>query len=90
MQSIKINSYIGSDGILHINVPVGLTNQNVEVMLMYQPVESDDNGNKGQTLDELGWSLNFFEKRFGAWQGEPLVREPQGKPQERNWDDLFT
>lgn len=28
--------------------------------------------------------------QFGAWQGESLVRESQGTPQERNWDDLFT
>jgi hypothetical protein len=90
MQSIKINSFIGLDGILHLNVPVGLTNQNVEIMLIYQPVESDNNENKAATLDELGWSPDFFEKTFGAWQGEPLVRESQGKPQERDWDDLFT
>lgn len=84
MQSIKINSYIGSDGMLHVDVPVGLTNQNVEVMVIYQPIDSHNNDNQAKCVDELGWSPDFFEKTFGAWQGEPLVRESQGKPQERN------
>lgn len=28
--------------------------------------------------DETGWPIGFFERTSGAWQGEPLVREPQG------------
>lgn len=52
MQSIKINSYIGSDGMLHVDVPVGLTNQNVEVMVIYQPIDSHDNDNKAKTVDD--------------------------------------
>ncbi|MGJ3247459.1 MAG: hypothetical protein ACFE0I_15475 [Elainellaceae cyanobacterium] len=29
--------------------------------------------------DSLGWSTRFFERTAGAWQGEPLVRPPQGE-----------
>lgn len=29
------------------------------------------------------WSPHFFEQTWGAWQGEPLVREPQPEYQER-------
>lgn len=54
MQSIKINSYIGSDGMLHLDVPVGLTNQNVEIMVIYQPIDSHVHDNKAKSVDELG------------------------------------
>ena len=34
---------------------------------------------------QLGWSVDFFERTAGVWQGE-LVREPQGEFEQRNWD----
>ncbi len=34
--------------------------------------------------EELGWPPGFFERTAGAWQGEPLVREPQGKYEDRD------
>ena len=27
---------------------------------------------------DAGWPIRFFERTAGAWQGESLVREPQG------------
>lgn len=41
-----------------------------------------------KTPEELGWSPGFFERTAGCFEGEPLVRYPQGEPEERNWDDL--
>ncbi|GAB1538220.1 hypothetical protein NUACC21_08780 [Scytonema sp. NUACC21] len=86
MRSIKIRSHVGADGMLHLNIPLGLTDRDVEIMVIYQPLETES---KTKTPQELGWAPGFFENTFGAWEGEPLVREPQGEPQERNWDDLF-
>jgi hypothetical protein len=34
--------------------------------------------------EELGWSSGFFEKTYGAWQGEPLNRGDQGSLVERD------
>lgn len=34
-------------------------------------------------VQEEGWLPNFFEEVIGGWEGEPLVREPQAKDQER-------
>jgi hypothetical protein len=30
-----------------------------------------------------GWPTRFFEEVVGGWQGEPLVRHPQGRYEER-------
>ncbi len=86
MQSITLRSYVGSDGILHLEVPVGLTDAELEVTVTIQPVTPS----KVKTLLELGYPPGFFDKTAGCFQDEPLVRYPQGEMQERKWDDLST
>ncbi len=70
MESMKIKAHIGEDGILSLRLPI--TNQEIEVMVVYQPVK-----------EKRQWSPDFFEKTCGGWEGEPLVREPQPEYQER-------
>ena len=41
MESFKVRQQVGPDGILHLDIPVGLTDREVEVMVIYQPVPSD-------------------------------------------------
>lgn len=86
MQRITLHSHVGSDGILHLEVPVGLHDAGVEVTVTIQPVTPA----KAKTPEELGYPPDFFEKTAGRFQDEPLVQYPQGQLQERNWDDLFT
>jgi hypothetical protein len=74
MQSIKLQTHIGNDGLLQLKLPVGMTNQDLEVIVIYQPVNQNQ---------KRAWSPGFFERTFGAWQGEPLVRESQGELPER-------
>ena len=74
MQSIKLQTHVGDDGLLQIKLPVGIKNQDLEIIVIYQPI----NQNPKRT-----WSPGFFERTFGAWQGEPLVRESQGELPER-------
>ena len=38
METMKLRQYVGEDGILHLDIPVGVTEGNVEVMVIYQPV----------------------------------------------------
>ncbi len=40
MESIKVRQRVGQDGILHLEIPVRLREQDVEVMVIYQPVPS--------------------------------------------------
>jgi hypothetical protein len=41
MESIKVRQRVGQDGILHLDIPVGLTDRDVEVMVIYQPVQRE-------------------------------------------------
>jgi hypothetical protein len=40
MESIKVRQHVGQDGILHLDLPVGVTELDLEVMVIYQPVRS--------------------------------------------------
>ncbi|KJH69878.1 hypothetical protein [Aliterella atlantica] len=40
MESIKIYQRVGQDGILHLDIPVGLSDRDIEVVVIYQPIES--------------------------------------------------
>ena len=72
MQSIKVKSHIGNDGILHIPLPE-IRNTEVEAIIVYQTVQ---NPSKRQ------WSPEFLST-FGAWQGEPLDRATQEEQPDR-------
>ncbi|MCQ3979966.1 MAG: hypothetical protein DPW09_41645 [Anaerolineae bacterium] len=74
MQSIKLQSHVGSDGILKLEIPLGLTDADLEVLVVVQPLLVSSPA----TPEELGWPPGFFEETAGAWQGEPLIREAQG------------
>jgi hypothetical protein len=39
MQSIKLCSHVGADGILHLEIPVGITDKEMEVVVIYQQIE---------------------------------------------------
>ena len=41
MESVKVRQRVGQDGILHLEIPVGLTDQDIEVMVIYQAASAD-------------------------------------------------
>lgn len=77
-KTITVHSHVGEDGILHLAVPVGMQEMDLEVTVTVQAVERGED-----TPETLGWSPGFFEETFGAWAGEPLTRAPQEEPTER-------
>ncbi len=76
MQSLILRTHVGKDGILKLKMPIGMRNKDLEVVLVVHPVEDV------QPVAE--WPANFFTKIIGGWEGEPLVREPQGTYQTRS------
>ncbi|MBW4540142.1 MAG: hypothetical protein KME43_13495 [Myxacorys chilensis ATA2-1-KO14] len=79
---IKVRSRVGSDGVLHLDIPTSMKDQSVEVTVMVTPVVEPSQ----KTPEEFGWSPGFFEKTFGKWEGEPLERGEQGDYEQRDWD----
>jgi hypothetical protein len=66
---------VSKDGVLTIRLPSELAESEVEVTVEAKPAHApgDERSRK-----DLGWPPGFFEETAGHWQGEPLVREPQG------------
>jgi hypothetical protein len=81
MHSIKLDAHVGPDGTLRLDIPVGLANQDVEVIVVIQPRRPAMAGAKPE---DLGWPPGFFQRTAGAWQGEPLVRGEQGEFEKRD------
>jgi hypothetical protein len=63
MNSMKLRSRVGADGVLNLKVPVGVTNAEVEVVVVFQLVER---AQTPQTSEELGWPPGFFERTAGS------------------------
>jgi hypothetical protein len=54
MDSIKVRQRVGQDGILHLDLPVGLTELDLEVMVIYQPVRSLTASDRSSLVDLYG------------------------------------
>ena len=85
MQSLKLKSRVDADGMLHLQLPPELANQELELIVVYQLIEL---ATQQKTAEELGYPYDFFEKTAGGWQGEILTRGEQGNCDEREWDLL--
>ena len=80
METITLHSRVGADGLLKLQVPVHMTNTELEVVLIMQPV--------APTGQEHVWPPGFFEQTYGSFRDEPLIREPQGEYELRDHLDL--
>lgn len=79
-QNISIRSHVGSDGILHLEIPVEMKDTDIVVTMK---VRSLAVSSEVTPLEKLGWSPGFFEETFGTWEGQPLIRASQGEITER-------
>lgn len=66
METIKLRQYVGKDGILHLDIPVGVTEGDVEVMVIYQPVSPPT---------VTGRSLEHF---YGICADDPIIIDDGG------------
>jgi len=76
MQSLTLHARVGKDGILKLETPIGISDMDLEIILIVHPVM------EGRTVPE--WPTGFFTEIVGGWQGKPLVREPQGTYEARS------
>lgn len=76
MQSMTLHARVGKDGILKLETPTGMSDTELEIILILNPV------NESRPVNE--WPSLFFSEILGGWEGKPLVREPQGTYEARN------
>lgn len=75
MQSLNLQIHVGKDGILKLETPIGITNADLDVILIINPIIEPR---------PIEWPANFFNEILGSWQGTPLIREPQGTYESRS------
>lgn len=66
MESIKVRQRVGQDGILHLDIPVGVIDRDVEVVVIYQPVQS------------LATIEPPLEALYGICADDPIIFDEQG------------
>ena len=66
MESVRVRQHVGKDGILHLEIPVGLVDREVEAMVIYQPVQA-----AMATAPSL-------EQLYGICADDPIILDDQG------------
>ncbi len=72
METIKLKTHVGDDGLLKLELPTGVTNRELEVLVVMQPLEDEE-------VDDLGWPIGYFEETYGSMAHEPMQRGDQGE-----------
>jgi hypothetical protein len=70
METLKAKAQINEDGVLRLEIPTGLSAQEIDVVLVLASPEI-------QTVDANGWPIGFFERTYGALADDPMERPPQ-------------
>lgn len=70
MQSVTLNYRVGEDGILHLDVPTGITNEELEVTVTFQTLTA---GTTDTIAQGQGWPPGFFEETFGSCKDDPIL-----------------
>lgn len=72
MQTVILRYRVGEDGILHLDVPVGLTDAELEVTITLKKVTPVT-----ITSEELEWK-EFIERTYGSCADDPIVIDNEG------------
>ncbi len=67
MQSITVQSHVGEDGILRLQIPVGVKDADLQVTINFQLPGSNGTVKSPEASD---WPPSYLEKVIGSWQGE--------------------
>jgi hypothetical protein len=75
MNRMILKSRVGTDGVLHVNIPIGTAEAGRQVQITIEP-ESVPSKSKQEYWD-------FLDSTAGAWQGD-FERPDQGQFEERD------
>lgn len=75
MQTIQLDTRVGEDGILKLELPLEMSNTDLEVVVVIQRKE------------KRGWPPGYFDRTAGALADDPIERLPQGDYDEWEMDE---
>lgn len=77
MRTIQVQSRVGPDGVLHIDIPIGPASANSDVVVTIEPKPNNP------TQPAQGWPPGFFERTAGSIDDNTFFRHPQGEFEKR-------
>ena len=77
METFRIRTHVGSDGILKLELPIQMPNAEVDVLVVTQPLISEE-------VDEMGYPIGYFEDTYGSLADDPIERGPDLPPDIRD------
>jgi hypothetical protein len=75
MTRMVVKSIVSSDGVLHLNLPIGMSEADKEVQITVEPVTPKNK------MTQKEWQA-WVESMAGTWEGD-FERPPQGEYEER-------
>lgn len=72
METIKLNTHVGEDGILKLEVPLDVKDVDCEVTITLQTPMSQEEWHR------------FIDETAGSLADDPIERLPQGEPDQRD------
>jgi hypothetical protein len=75
VETIKLRTHVGTDGKVVLPLPHLYAGQDVEVVVVLQPVAKHE---PGKTPEDLGWPPGYFEQTYGSFRDTTLERPEQG------------
>jgi hypothetical protein len=76
MNRMVVKSKVGSDGVLHLTLPVGVEEADKEVQVTVEPITPQEE------MTQKEWEA-WVDSMAGSWQGD-FERPPQGELEERD------
>ncbi len=76
MQTVRVSEKTGSDGVLHLRIPVGEPEAEYEAVVVLQPSRA---GDAPGARESPRWPPGYFKETFGSITDEAFVRPPQGE-----------
>lgn len=77
MQTMTLNARADADGILRIEIPLALKDQEFEIVLVINPISK-------KSLDEMGYPIGYFDKTYGSLADDPIERNQPPYPDVRD------
>lgn len=79
MESIKLRSHVGKDGILHLDIPVNMKETDLEITVSFNAIESQDNISDSHDFNQLDWQEFIAQTAGSLAEDESFFRHPQGE-----------
>lgn len=77
MHTISLKARADQDGVIRFEIPTQLAGQEVEVLLVIQPLPEEP-------VDDMGYPVGYFEETYGSFANDPLERNQPPYPDMRD------